>query len=166
MSMYEETLEKLRWGEDYPKNITKKRKKSEIDKKRIKVKIRKFYRALMSPFKPKEVELSDKQKAAIKLVRHLISDKNSIFSIAPLSNTCYIDNDDYYIVLTSSFVSIDKGNNIFLEVQLPFEENEKLITFYNRTVENIRKVKELKRDLQKATVLNFFTKELINKTNE
>jgi hypothetical protein len=164
MPMLERSLEQIRWGEEYTKS--KKKKKSEIDKKRTKVKWRKLYRALMSPFKTKEEELTDKQKAAIKLVRHLISDKKSIFSIAPLSNTCYIDNDDYYIVLTSSFVSIDKGDYIFLEVQLPFEENEKLIAFYNRTVENIRKAKELKRDLQKAAVLNIFTNELTNKTNE
>jgi hypothetical protein len=164
MAMLEESLEKIRLREDYNKSFKNKKKKSEIDKKRTKVKFRKFYRNLMSPFKTKEIELSDKQKAAIKLVRHLILDKNSVFSIAPLSNTCYIDNEDYYIVLTSSFVSIDKGNYIFLEVHLPFEENEKLMSFYNKTVENIRKAKEVKRDSQKAAVLNMFTNELTNKS--
>lgn len=125
-----------------------------------KVRLRNFirrFRFLVDAPKPK---MSDKQVAAISVIKRAIIKPQSKLAIIPESDIRTIECLDYYIEFGVHFATITNGKfsyDIHLEPEMSFE----LLKIFNRTVDKNYKSAKLKYDTKTLKSLNEMNTQLL-----
>lgn len=115
-----------------------------FSKKRITVHFRKIKRKLEKVFKiNSEIELNEVQKLTFLTIRKLINQSESTLLIAPLSNACYVEIDNFFIKFDCTKATITNSKYSYY-VDYDYENGKKLVEFFNKKVEIRRMLLEEK----------------------
>lgn len=121
--------------------------------KKLFVKIRKIGRRIFKNSTKQNLV----QEKAFSVIRKLILKQNSTLLVAPISGTCYIENKEYFVKFNSTYATITNSKFSYY-IEFDFKHGEKLVYFFNRSVEEKRKKLEDKYNIK--TVKNL--EQLIN----
>ena len=120
--------------------------KASVAKRRMIIRWRKFTSWLHSGLEKKfshQEDLSDSQKAGIKIFERALTVKDADLLLAPLSDTIYIEVDDIFIILDGRQLKIINGKYQY-DIHLPDKEHSKLYTSFKKVLEKRRKQMEFK----------------------
>lgn len=131
--------------------------------KRFKVKMARYLRNNMKTYE----EVEPHEKTGFKICIKLISDKDSDFMIAPMSQKRFIVNEKLNIFIIIDYGRVEITNHIFhYDVKLSIRDYERLIYIYDTETEKrrVNTEKEVKSNIKNSleTVLERLT-ENINK---
>jgi hypothetical protein len=105
-------------------------------KQRIKISIRNFFRSFSSRIDlNSEKDLNLIQKQAIVNVRRIMSKKDSVLLLAPISGVCYIEWKHYFVRLGETQMTITNGKFSYY-IWLPNIMMDKLKTNFYKMVES------------------------------
>ena len=82
-------------------------------------------------------DLTPVQLRAIQMTKKLIIKSYSILRVAPLSDTCYVENSNIFIKFGYSYLVVRTKQSTFY-FTLPFSASDRLIGFFNRQTERRR----------------------------
>jgi len=120
--------------------------KASVSRRRLIIRWRRFtswlHSGLEKRFSPQE-DLSDSQKAGIKIFERSLTVKDADLLLAPLSDTIYVEVEDIFIILDGRQLKIINGKYQY-DIQLPDREHSKLYTSFKKTLEKRRKQMEFK----------------------
>ncbi len=120
--------------------------KASVSKRRMIIRWRRFtswlHLGLEKKFYQQE-DLSDSQKAGIKIFERALTVKDADLLLAPLSDTIYIEVEDIFIILDGRQLKIINGKYQY-DIQLPDREHNKLYTSFKKVLEKRRKQMEFK----------------------
>ena len=120
--------------------------KASVARRRMIIKWRRFtswlHSGLEKRFSPQE-DLSDSQKAGIKIFERSLTIKDVELLLAPLSDTIYIEVDDIFIILEGRQLKIINGKYQY-DIHLPERDTAKLYTSFKKALEKRRKQMEFK----------------------
>jgi hypothetical protein len=120
--------------------------KASVSKRRMIIRWRRFtswlHLGLEKKFYQQE-DLSDSQKAGIKIFERALTVKDADLLLAPLSDTIYIEVEDIFIILDGRQLKIINGKYQY-DIQLPEKEQSKLYTSFKKVLEKRRKQMEFK----------------------
>lgn len=104
------------------------------------------------------------QKQSYLIVKRMIAKEDSTLLIAPISNQCYVEWQNYFIKLSDNAVTITNGKFSYY-VSLPFKHTGELKDFFNHTVEGRRQKMESNYENRTLSSLKEISKDLyeINK---
>lgn len=123
-------------------------------KKRNAVHFRKIKRGLDKIFKANTViELTEIQKLTFLTIRKLINKPDSTLLIAPLSNSCYVDVDNFFVKFDFTKATITNSKYSYY-VDYDYENGKKLVDFFNKKVEVRRQALEQKYHIKTVENLN------------
>jgi hypothetical protein len=120
--------------------------KASVAKRRMIVRWRRFTSWLHSGLEKRfsqHEDLTDSQKAGIKIFERSLTVKDAELLLAPLSDTIYIEVDDIFIILEGRQLKIINGKYQY-DIHLPDRENSKLYSAFKKTLEKRRKQMEFK----------------------
>ena len=120
--------------------------KASVAKRRMIVRWRRFTSWLHSGLEKRfsqQEDLTDSQKAGIKIFERSLTVKDAELLLAPLSDTIYIEVDDIFIILEGRQLKIINGKYQY-DIHLPDRENSKLYSAFKKTLEKRRKQMEFK----------------------
>jgi len=113
---------------------------SKRSRRRLAVKFRKFGKRISRIFSPTYKEdLDEIQKQVVSNVRRMMSKKDSVLLLAPISGICYIEWKHYFIRFGDSSVTITNGKFSYY-VWLPTKTTDDLKSIFYKTVE-LRRMK-------------------------
>lgn len=115
---------------------------TKFNKKRKKALIRQFLKKLGITFGEKEPELNPKQRKMVSILRQCINNPKSDLTVDPLLGNCYVECNDYFIILTQTNIDIYGGCGDYTEIH--FTTGTKLIQFFYHKVSERRIKKETK----------------------
>jgi len=120
--------------------------KISMSRKRRIVRWRRFtswmYRGMEKGFSRQD-ELSDSQKAGVKIFERALTVKDADLLLAPLSDTIYIEVDDIFLILDGRQLKIINGKYQY-DIYLPEKVNQKLYSSFKKVLEKRRKQMEYK----------------------
>lgn len=120
--------------------------KASVSRRRMIIRWRRFtswlHSGLEKRFSPQE-DLSDSQKAGIKIFERSLTVKDVELLLAPLSDTIYIEVDDIFIILEGRQLKIINGKYQY-DIHLPERDTAKLYTSFKKALEKRRKQMEFK----------------------
>lgn len=132
---------------------------TEYEKRRWKVRMRKIGRMFTSAAGNGEEDLSPVQLRAIQMTKKVILRPESILRVAPLSDTCYVENSNVFLKFGYNYLVIRTRQSTFY-FSLPFSASDRLVGFFNRQVERRRQEMEQEYDLLTLTHLDKAMKEI------
>jgi hypothetical protein len=125
-----------------------------FSKKRTAVRFRKIKRKLEKAFKVnREIELNEVQKLTFLTIRKLINQSESTLLIAPLSNSCYVEVDNFFVKFDFTKATITNSKYSYY-VDYDYENGKKLVDFFNKKVEVRRQALEQKYHIKTVENLN------------
>jgi hypothetical protein len=101
-----------------------------------------MYRGMEKGFSRQD-ELSDSQKAGVKIFERALTVKDADLLLAPLSDTIYIEVDDIFLILDGRQLKIINGKYQY-DIYLPEKVNQKLYSSFKKVLEKRRKQMEYK----------------------
>ena len=108
--------------------------------KRKKVLIRTFFKKLGIIIGEKDPVLNPKQKKIISILRQCVNNPISTLTVDPLLGNCYVECNDYFIILTMNDIDIYGGCGDYTNIHTI--TGEKLIRFFYHKVSERRIIKE------------------------
>lgn len=132
---------------------------TKYEKKRWKVRMRKVGRMFTSAAGNGDEDLTPVQLRAIQMTKKLILKSDSVLRVAPLSDTCYVENSNIFIKFGYSYLVVRTKQSTFY-FTLPFSASDRLIGFFNRQTERRRQEMEQEYDLTTLSHLDRTMKEI------
>jgi hypothetical protein len=120
--------------------------KASVSKRRMIIRWRRFTSWIHSGLEKKfsqQEDLSDSQKAGIKIFERALTVKDADLLLAPLSDTIYIEIEDIFIILDGRQLKIINGKYQY-DIYLPEKENTRLYASFKKVLEKRRKQMEFK----------------------
>ena len=120
--------------------------KASVARRRMIIRWRRFTSWLHSGLEKKfyhQEDLTDSQRAGIKIFERSLTVKDAELLLAPLSDTIYIEVDDIFIILEGKQLKIINGKYQY-DIHLPERDTAKLYTSFKKALEKRRKQMEFK----------------------